>query len=191
MVYSSELVKEELDSLKNLVSKSVVNFALDATAFYQGFHLHSNNTCITTGLVFEEISHIQEKFSVLESLISNKRIVILEPDEKTIEMINSIITQIGETRLSKADISIIALAKESNATLVTDDFAICNLAKTLAIELLNLGTKGIKDTRKWIKFCKSCGKGYPPTQKVCSLCGNKLRIRFKKLSSSKTVQDQK
>lgn len=191
MVYSSELVKEELDSLKNLVSKSVVNFALDATAFYQGFHLHSNNTCITTGLVFEEISHIQEKFSVLESLISNKRIVILEPDEKTIEMINSIITQIGETRLSKADISIIALAKESNATLVTDDFAICNLAKTLAIELLNLGTKGIKDTRKWIKFCKSCGKGYPPTQKVCSLCGNKLRIRFKKLSNSKTVQDQK
>lgn len=191
MVYSSELVKEELDSLKNLVSKSVVNFALDATAFYQGFHLHSNNTCITTGLVFEEISHIQEKFSVLESLISNKRIVILEPDEKTIEMINSIITQIGETRLSKADISIIALAKESNATLVTDDFAICNLAKTLGIELLNLGTKGIKDTRKWIKFCKSCGKGYPPTQKVCSLCGNKLRIRFKKLSNSKTVQDQK
>lgn len=191
MVYSSELVKEELDSLKNLVSKSVVNFALDATAFYQGFHLHSNNTCITTGLVFEEISHIQEKFSVLESLISNKRIVILEPNEKTIEMINSIITQIGETRLSKADISIIALAKESNATLVTDDFAICNLAKTLAIELLNLGTKGIKDTRKWIKFCKSCGKGYPPTQKVCSLCGNKLRTRFKKLSSSKTVQDQK
>jgi UPF0271 protein len=191
MVYSSELVKEELDSLKNLVSKSIVNFALDATAFYQGFHLHSNNTCITTGLVFEEISHIQEKFSVLESLISNKRIVILEPNEKTIKMIKSIITKIGETRLSKADISIIALAKESNATLVTDDFAICNLAKTLAIELLNLGTKGIKDTRKWIKFCKSCGKGYPPSQKVCSLCGNKLRIRFKKLSSSKTVQDQK
>jgi UPF0271 protein len=181
MVYSSELVKEELDSLKNLVSKSIVNFALDATAFYQGFHLHSNNTCITTGLVFEEISHIQEKFSVLESLISNKRIVILEPNEKTIKMIKSIITKIGETRLSKADISIIALAKESNATLVTDDFAICNLAKTLAI----------KDTRKWIKFCKSCGKGYPPSQKVCSLCGNKLRIRFKKLSSSKTVQDQK
>lgn len=191
MVYSSELVKEELDSLKNLVSKSEVNFALDATAFYQGFHLHSNNTCITTGLVFEEISHIQEKFSVLESLISNKRIVILEPNVKTIEMIKSITTQLGETRLSKADISIIALAKESNATLVTDDFAICNLAKTLAIGLLNLGTKGIKDTRKWIKFCKSCGKGYPPTQKVCSLCGNKLRIRFKKLPSSKTVQDQK
>lgn len=190
MVYSSELVKEESDNLKNLVSESVLKFALDATAFYQGFHMHSNSTCITTGLVFEEISHIQEKFSVLESLISSKRIMIFEPNEKTLKMIRSLITQIGETRLSDADISIIALAKEFNATLVTDDFAICNLAKTLSIELLNLGTKGIKDTRKWIKFCKSCGKAYPPTQMVCSLCGNKLRVRFKRLVRSKTVRDQ-
>ena len=191
MVYSSELVKEESDNLKDLVSESAIKFALDATAFYQGFHLRSNSACITTGLVFEEISHIQEKFSVLESLISSKRIIILEPSDKILKMIKSVTIQVGETRLSDADISIIALAKEFNATLVTDDFAICNLAKTLSIELLNLGTKGINNTRKWIKFCKGCGKAYPPTQTVCSLCGNKLRIRFKKLVSSKTIEDQK
>lgn len=177
--------------MKNLVSKTVSKFALDATAFYQGFHLQSDSRCITTGLVFEEISHIQEKLSVLESLISNKRIMIVEPSEDSIRMVKSIITQIGETRLSDADVSIIALSKEFNAILVTDDFAICNLAKTLSIELLNLGTKGIKDTRKWIKFCKSCGRGYPPTQKVCSLCGNKLRIRFKKLIGSNSIEVQK
>ena len=173
-----------------MVSKTVSKFALDATAFYQGFHLHSNSTCITTGLVFEEISHIQKMLSVLESLILTERIMIVEPTEETLKMIKSSITQIGETRLSNADISIIALAKEFNIPLVTDDFAICNLAKTLSIELLNLGTKGIKDSRKWIKFCKSCGKGYPSTQSVCSVCGNKLRIRFKKLIDSKSVQDQ-
>lgn len=126
--------------------------------------------------------------SVLESLKLNERIMILEPSEESLKMIRSSITQIGETRLSDADISIIALAKEFNIPLVTDDFAVCNLAKTLSIELLNLGTKGIKDSRKWIKFCKSCGKGYPPTQTVCSLCGNKLRIRFKKLIGSKSVK---
>lgn len=188
MASFSELVKEELDNLKNLVSKTVLKFVLDATAFYQGFHLRSNSTCVTTRLIFEEISHIQEKFSVLETLISSNRLLILEPNGETVKMIKSIITQIGETRLSDADISIIALAKELDATLVTDDFATCNLAKTLSIELLNLGTKGIKDIRKWIKFCKSCGKGYAPTQTICSLCGNKLRIRFKKLSS-KPVHD--
>ena len=128
MVYSSELVKEESDNLKNLVSESILKFALDATAFYQGFHLRSNDTCITTRLVFEEISHIQEKFSILESLISSNKIMILEPNELTVKMIKAVITQIGETRLSDADISIVALAKEFNATLVSDDFSICNLA---------------------------------------------------------------
>jgi UPF0271 protein len=127
-------------------------------------------------------------FSVLETLILNERIKILEPSEESLKLIKSSITQIGETRLSDADISIIALAKEFNVPLVTDDFAICNLAKTLSIELLNLGTKGIKDSRKWVKFCKSCGKGYPSTQTVCSLCGNKLRIRFKKMNGSATVK---
>ncbi len=114
--------------------------------------------------------------------------MILEPSEDSIRKVKSIITQIGETRLSDADVSIIALSKEFNAILVTDDFAICNVARTLSIELLNLGTKGIKDARKWIKFCKSCGRGYPPTQRVCSLCGNNLRIRFKKLIGSKSVK---
>lgn len=117
--------------------------------------------------------------------------MIFQPNNSTLRIVRSAVKQIGETRLSDADVSIIALSKEFNAILVTDDFAICNLANTLSIELLNLGTKGIKDTRKWIKFCKSCGRGYPPTQRVCSLCGNNLRIRFKKLIGSKSVQDQK
>ncbi|HEX7818134.1 MAG TPA: hypothetical protein VF419_02030, partial [Nitrososphaeraceae archaeon] len=73
---------------------------------------------------------------------------------------------------------------------VTDDFAVCNLAKTLSIDLLNLGTKGIKDRRKWVKFCKSCGRGYPPTQTICSLCGNILRVRYKKLIDSNIAQNQ-
>ncbi|MGI0032660.1 MAG: hypothetical protein ACRD97_05240, partial [Nitrososphaeraceae archaeon] len=76
------------------------------------------------------------------------------------------------------------------AILVTDDFAICNLANTMSIALLNLGTQGIRETRKWIKFCKTCARGYPPTQVICSLCGNKLRVRYKKLFNSKIIQNQ-
>jgi UPF0271 protein len=176
--------------LKNLVSKTESKFALDATAFYQGFHLRSNSTCITTGLVFAEISHIQSNLSILDSLISNRRIMIFQPSDSTLGLVRSVVKQIGETRLSDADISIVGLAKEFHATLVTDDFAVCNLAKTLSIDLLNLGTKGIRDRRKWVRFCKSCGKGYPPTQTICLLCGNKLRVRYKKLIDSKIAQNQ-
>jgi endoribonuclease Nob1 len=173
--------------LKNSVSRVESKFALDATAFYQGFHLRFSSPCITTGLVFEEISHIQNKLSTLENLILNKRIIILEPNNNTVRFVKSSAKQIGESRLTEADISILALAKDYSAILVTDDFAVCNLGRTIRIGLLNLGTKGIRDTRKWMKFCSNCGRGYPSTQLVCSICGNKLRIRYKKLINSKVT----
>lgn len=112
-----------------------------------------------------------------------KRIVVFEPIASTEKFVNSVAKRTGESRLTEADVSILALAKDHNAVLVTDDFAICNLAKSLSIELLNLGTKGISERRKWIKYCGICGKGYSSTQSVCSLCGNKLRVRYKKLKS--------
>lgn len=173
--------------MKNSDSRPESKFALDATAFYQGFHLRSSSTCITTALVFEEISHIQNKLSTLESLVLNKRIMIFEPNYSTVRFVKSLAKQVGESRLTEADISILALAKDYSAILVTDDFAVCNLARTIPIGLLNLGTKGIRETRKWIKFCSSCGRGYPSTQSVCSICGNKLRVRYKKLIDSKVT----
>ena len=75
--------------------------------------------------------------------------MIFQPSDSTLRTVILAVKQIGETQLSDADISIVALAKECNATLVTDDFAVCNLAKTLSIDLLNLGTKGIRERRKW------------------------------------------
>jgi endoribonuclease Nob1 len=166
--------------LKNSDSKAESKFALDATAFYQGFHLLSSSTCITTGLVIEEILHLQNKLGTLESLILNKRIMIFEPEISTVRFVKSLAKQIGESRLTEADISILAIAKDYSAILVTDDFAVCNLARTIPVGLLNLGTKGISETRKWIKFCSNCGRGYPSTQLVCSICGNKLHVRYKK-----------
>jgi UPF0271 protein len=179
--YSFESVKEGLDNLKNSDSKVESKYALDATAFYQGFHLHTMDTCLTTGLVFDEISHIQYKTSSLDVLMLAKRIVIHEPIASTATLVKLVAKRMGESRLSEADVSILALAKDYNAVLVSDDFAISNLAKSLSIELLNLGTKGIRERKKWIKYCGICGKGYSPTQSVCSLCGNKLRVRYKKL----------
>lgn len=110
--------------------------------------------------------------------------MIFEPDVISLRLVRDVAKQTGAERLTDADISILALAKGKDATLVTDDFAVCNLAKILSIKLLNLGTKGIRETRKWVKFCKSCGKGYAPKDTICAICGNKLSIRYKKMAKS-------
>jgi endoribonuclease Nob1 len=111
--------------------------------------------------------------------------MIFAPKNNTVRLVKSVAKQTGDSRLTEADVSILALAKDYNAILVTDDFGICNLANTMSIGLLNLGTKGIREIRKWIKYCSGCGKGYPSTQSVCSKCGNKLRVRYKKLIDTK------
>ena len=116
--------------------------------------------------------------------------MIFEPTNNIVKLVKTVAKQTGETRLSDADISILALAKEYNVTLVTDDFALCNLAKTMSIGLLNLGTKGIREIRKWTKFCSSCGRGYSSAKSVCSICGNKLRVRYKKLIDTKISRNQ-
>ena len=116
--------------------------------------------------------------------------MIFEPTNNIVKLVKTVAKQTGETRLTDADISILALAKDYNVTLVTDDFALCNLAKTMSIGLLNLGTKGIKETRKWTKFCSSCGRGYPSSISICSICGNKLRVRYKKLIDTKISRNQ-
>ena len=162
-------------------SKTESKFALDATAFYQGFHLKSKSTCITSDLVFDEISHIQRNLPIFDTLVSNKRILIFEPNIMSLKLVHDAAKQAGEVRLTDADISILALAKSNDAILVTDDFAVCNLAQLLSIKLLNLGTKGIRETRKWVKFCRGCGRGFPPEHSVCEICGNKLSVRYKKI----------
>ena len=116
--------------------------------------------------------------------------MIFEPKNRTVRLVKSGAKQTGESRLTEADVSILALAKDYNAILVTDDFAICNLAKTMSIGILNLGTKGIRDVRKWIKYCSSCGRGYSSVKSVCPRCGNKLHARYKKLLNTKITLNQ-
>ena len=118
-----------------------------------------------------------------------QRIVVFQPIASTTKLVKLVAKRIGESRLTDADVSILALAKDYNAVLVSDDFAISNLAKSLSIELLNLGTKGIRERRKWIKYCGICGKGYSSAQSVCLRCGNKLRVRYKKLKDKNLTFD--
>jgi rRNA maturation endonuclease Nob1 len=54
-----------------------------------------------------------------------------------------------------------------------------NVATLLNIPIKSIGTKGISKVRRWVTFCRACGKAYEPGIIECTLCGNKLRRRFK------------
>jgi endoribonuclease Nob1 len=165
-----------------LKSSGSYKYVLDANAFYAGLPFLSSTKCYTTSLVFEEVRHLKGSYSLLEILVEADNLRIVDPDEKYANEVYSVTIQSGDySKLSKADISVLALAYQLGKTLISDDFAVENTAKLLGISIRPLTTKGIKHTRKWISFCWTCGKGYGPNITECLICGNRLKRRSKRL----------
>jgi UPF0271 protein len=125
---------------------------------------------------------LKGSYSLLEILVEADNLRIVDPDEKYANEVYNVTIQSGDySKLSKADISVLALAYQLGKTLISDDFAVENTAKLLGISIMPLVTKGIKHIRKWISFCGTCGKGYGPNITECSICGNRLKRRYKRL----------
>ena len=155
---------------------------LDATAFYAGIPFVSNDSFMTTSIVYEEIQHIKTKQGALEMLQQTNRLQIRDPNEKNINIVKDISIKTGDdSTISKQDVSIIALALENNCELITDDFAVTNVAKQLKIKTSSLMTQGIKTVGKWISYCSVCGKEFSK-EKECPICGSKLNRKMIKKS---------
>jgi len=153
---------------------------IDASAFYSGFPFLTLSTCYTTNSILNEIKHMNRKYGAIELLIDSDRLKILEPDKECLRQVITMAKKTGDyEKLSTADISILALAFQIKSTLISDDYAVQNIAAILKIPVGTVGTKGITKIRRWINFCNACGKAYGPNINQCMLCGNTLRRRFK------------
>ncbi len=160
---------------------SPFRYALDAGAFYTGLvFLSSAYQYLTTQAVFEEVKHIKKSHGAIEALLESNTLQIINSDRKNIDQVVAAARTTGDyQKLSEADISIIALALQLKIVLVTNDYAVANVASTLRIPVKFVATKGIIHTRRWIAYCSACGKVFGPNAKECRLCGNKLKRRYK------------
>ena len=103
---------------------------LDSSAFYAGIPFSSNEPSYITSLVYNEIDHIKKDHDAVQILIETKRLTINEPEEKFVTTSIDAAKKSGDfSNLSDEDISTIALSLQLGAELVTDDFAVSNVAK--------------------------------------------------------------
>jgi endoribonuclease Nob1 len=156
---------------------------LDAGAFYAGtLFLSSDEQMYTTSAVLDEVRHIKNKFYALEALRDSGRLAIQDPEPNQIEIVHRAAAKTGDrSSLSEADVSILALALQLTMPLVTDDYAVANVAAVLNIQVMPATVgKEIRETRRWIYYCSGCSKSFSSGEKECPLCGNKLKRKFKK-----------
>ncbi len=153
---------------------------LDASAFYAGVPFRSSSDYYTTSLVYDEIRHIKKNHGALEILLETNRLKIRDTDSESTQVAIKAAKDTGDfPQLSKQDISIIALCIEMNGEIVSDDFAISNVAKNLGLKISPIMTQGIKDVGKWIHYCPGCRTNHT-NRKECPVCGTQLKRKLLK-----------
>ncbi|MBW6470060.1 MAG: DNA-binding protein [Methanosarcinaceae archaeon] len=83
--------------------------------------------------------------------------------------------------LSPTDIDILAkaLERKDDATLLTDDYAVQNVAVMLGIDVKPVVQEKIRDILVWEKQCVGCRKRFDKGD-VCPICGSELKKRRKR-----------
>lgn len=135
--------------------------------------------------VQEVLNEVKDKMSMIKLSALNLR--VREPLPKYLTLVKKTASKTGDLeKLSLTDLKVLALAKELNLTLISDDRSVQNVAEKLGLKYFSVFNPKISRFIIWEKFCPSCKKKFKEGS-VCPTCGEKLKRipkRLKKINSS-------
>ncbi|WP_054846581.1 NOB1 family endonuclease [Sulfuracidifex tepidarius] len=132
----------------------------------------------------EVIQEVKDSFSRqnLNMALSSGKISVFKPKQSSMQEAMEYVRQVRDSTLSKADISVLALALELRPCLVlTDDFSLQNVLRLMGIEYKSVKVKGsVNDVKEFQYICEGCGKIYKHKVPECEICGSTVVKRSKK-----------
>ncbi len=145
-------------------------YVLDSSAFIHEYH--TDESIASIPLVREELEDESAyRFDALEGSGMHMHI----PDEETIERIERAARETGDfDELSRTDIRLVAATFELDGTLVTDDYAMQNVAEKLEVDVEVIARDGIDEQRSWQYQCQGCGREFDENHDRCPICGSEL-----------------
>ena len=143
---------------------------LDSSAFIHEYHTDAQTSSIP--LVREELEdEAAYRFDAMEG--SGMHIHI--PAEGTVEKVRRAAGETGDrAELSDTDVRLLAAAFELDGVLVTDDYAMQNVADRLNVTIEMIAREGISETRRWTFQCQGCGREFEENRDRCPVCGSDL-----------------
>jgi UPF0271 protein len=94
------------------------------------------------------------------------------PSDEAVRAVREAARDTGDASvLSGVDVRLVALAYEEGATLVTDDYAMQNVASRLGVGTRGAGKEIIEEERDWRYQCAGCGRVYDEEGR-CEVCGS-------------------
>jgi UPF0271 protein len=143
---------------------------LDSSAFINEYH--TDERVATIPLVREELEDESAyRFDAMEGSGMHLHI----PDEETVERIERAARETGDlAELSRTDIRLVAAAFELDGRLVTDDYAMQNVAEKLEVPVEVIARDSISEQREWKFQCQGCGREFDDKHDRCPVCGSEL-----------------
>jgi UPF0271 protein len=143
---------------------------LDASAFIREYD--PGDDVATVPRVREELTEESGyRFDALQG--AGMRVHV--PDEATLGRVRRAARESGDAdELSTTDLRLVAAALELDATLVTDDYAMQNVATRLDVTTEVIGREGITEERAWSFQCAGCGRTFDENHDRCPICGSDL-----------------
>ncbi|SDJ77891.1 UPF0271 protein [Halovenus aranensis] len=145
-------------------------YVLDSSAFIHEYH--TDEPIASVPLVREELEDESAyRFDALEGSGMHLHI----PDEETVVRIERAARETGDLEeLSETDVRLVAAAFELDGTLVTDDYAMQNVAEKLNVTVEVIERDGIAEQRDWTFQCQGCGREFDDHHDRCPICGSDL-----------------
>jgi UPF0271 protein len=118
----------------------------------------------------------------LTASASSGKLKIRTPSPSSVKDVRDKAEALGDRIvLSKADASVLALALDllregMSPVIVSDDYAVQNVAEGIGIAYQSLSTLGIRERFDWAFYCPACFRRYQGgSLKVCEVCGTPLK----------------
>ena len=143
---------------------------LDSSAFIHEYH--TSDEMASVPAVEEELEGESAfRFDAMEGAGMHIHI----PADNTVETIERAAVETGDgEELSDTDVRLIAAAFELDGTLVTDDYAMQNVAEHLGVVVEAIARDGITEQRDWRFQCQGCGREFDDHRDRCPICGSDL-----------------
>jgi len=143
---------------------------LDASAFIDEYR--AEEPTATVPMVREELEDESAyRFDAMEG--SGMHIHI--PGDEAVDRARRAAGETGDREeLSETDVRLLAAAFELDARLVTDDYAMQNVADRLDVAVEVIAREGITERRDWRFQCAGCGREFDENHDRCPVCGSSL-----------------
>jgi UPF0271 protein len=151
-----------------------MRYAVDASFFFSELAL--DGEIVAPPSVVEELADLRSKLR-LEALLASG-LSVRPPPGESLERVARAAGETGDSpRLSRADTDLLALALDCGATVVSDDYAVQNVALRLGLEVRGILQRKARP-RRWKFRCPGCNRRYAAAG-LCPDCGSPLKRTLK------------